>query len=488
MTTFRQKIGRSVVAATIAVSLTASVALADSIQGSSSSESPYLVKSKPGVVTRSILTVGDSVNNKPDGTPYRMVGIPDGMGAFDNGDGTFTLLMNHELSHNRGIERAHGARGAFISKWRIKKGNLRVLHGEDLIKQVAVWDTKSGMYNDPAKGVTLSRLCSADLPALSAFYDEKTGLGYNDRLYMNGEESGAEGRAFAHSLDGTSYELPALGKASWENIVANPGTGAKTVVVGLDDSSGGQVYIYAGDKRDSGNPVEKAGLTNGVLYGLKIDGVTEESDETKLSETAEFSLHNFGDVRSWQGSELEKSSKGKGVTSFQRPEDGQWDPNNPNDFYFVTTASMNGKSRLWRLRFKDAARPELGGTVKLLIDGDGPKMMDNMTVTKRGHILLQEDPGNHDHNAKIWRYRIADGDLSVVAKHDPKRFVPGGEKFLTKNEESSGIIDASDILGEGWFLLNVQSHHDMNDAELVEGGQLLAMHIPPGKKGGKKRK
>jgi hypothetical protein len=31
------------------------------------------------------------------GQHYRMVGIPDGLGAHPNGDGTSTLFMNHEL-------------------------------------------------------------------------------------------------------------------------------------------------------------------------------------------------------------------------------------------------------------------------------------------------------------------------------------------------------------------------------------------------------
>ena len=68
-------------------------------------------------------------------------------------------------------------------------------------------------------------------------------------------------------MDGTSYELASLGKASWENLLAHPGTGARTVVVGLDDSSGpvnGQVYVYAGTKARSTHPVEAAGLANGV--------------------------------------------------------------------------------------------------------------------------------------------------------------------------------------------------------------------------------
>src|SRR6266516_4661690 len=61
--------------------------------GPSSSQSPYLVRSQPGVVLRSIVTVGDAVP-KVGGGSYRMVGSPDGLGAYDNGDGTFTVLMN----------------------------------------------------------------------------------------------------------------------------------------------------------------------------------------------------------------------------------------------------------------------------------------------------------------------------------------------------------------------------------------------------------
>src|SRR4029453_15178982 len=108
------------------------------------SESQYLIRSGPGLVIKSILTVGDSVNLKPDGvTPYRMVGIPDGLGAFDNRDGTFTVLMNHELGAGAGIVRAHGAKGAFVSRWVIDKDTLEVLHGENLIQHVWVSDGTS---------------------------------------------------------------------------------------------------------------------------------------------------------------------------------------------------------------------------------------------------------------------------------------------------------------------------------------------------------
>jgi hypothetical protein len=38
----------------------------------------------------------------------------------------------------------------------------------------------------------------------------------------------------------------------------------------------------------------------------------------------------------------------------------------------------------------------------------------------------------------------------------------------------------SDILGEDWFLFDVQAPYNIGDVELVAGGQLLALHVPPG--------
>lgn len=474
---------RSLALGVVAAVFLGVVVLAHAITGPSSSATPYVLRARPGVVTKAILTVGDAVGG------YRMVGIPDGLGAFDNADGTFTLLMNHEITATLGVTRAHGAKGAFVSKWIIRKDDLAVIEGSDLIQNIATWNSATGSWNAPATGVAMSRLCSADLPPVSALYDAETGLGYEGRIYLNGEEvsPSQEGRVFAHLMDGTSYELPALGKASWENLLARPGSGTRTVVVGLDDSSGavaGQVYIYVGQKNASANPVEASGLSNGQLFGVQVHGVPLETAGTTTEDRA-FSLFAFGDATTLTGAAIESVSAANGVTAFLRPEDGAWDPSNPNDFYFVTTATYTGPSRLWRLRFDDGAAPELGGTISMVVDGtEGHHMFDNLTITCRGQIFLQEDPGvpagNPDHLATIWRYSIRRDRLQAVARHDPERFVLGGPGFLTRDEESSGIIDVSDILGEGWFLLDVQAPYNIGDAELVAGGQLLALHVPPG--------
>lgn len=460
---------------------------AQAISGPSSSASPYVLRAEPGVVSASILTVGDAVDG------YRLVGIPDGLGAFDNRDGTFTLLVNHEIPAAQGVPRAHGAKGAFVSKWIIRKEDLAVLHGSDLIQEVATWNAATASWNAPAKGVVISRLCSADLPQVSALYDATSGLGFAGRLFLNGEEvsPSQEGRAFAHLMDGTSYELPALGKASWENLLARPDTGTRTVVVGLDDSSGsvaGQVYVYVGEKVGSASPVEAAGLSHGQLFGIQVAGFPFETASTPIPDGTRFALYPFGNVSGMTGAAIESMSVANGVTAFLRPEDGAWDPSNPNDFYFVTTATYTSPSRLWRLRFDDGAVPEFGGTITMLLAGtEGHHMFDNLTITRRGQIFLQEDPGvpavAPDHLAVIWRYTIETDTLRAVARHDPERFVPGSAGFLgTRDEESSGIIDVSDILGAGWFLLTVQAPYNIGDPELVAGGQLLALHVPPGRR------
>jgi Bacterial protein of unknown function (DUF839) len=457
--------------------------------GPSSSASPYLVRSQAGVVLKSIVTVGDTVP-KVGGGAYRMVGIPDGLGAFDNGDGTFTVLMNHELGRPLGAVRAHGARGAFVSKWTISKDDLSVLGAEDLIHQIATWNAGTSSYNAPETGIALARLCSANLPPISAVYNAATGKGYDGRIFMDGEESGDEGRAFGHLLSGTSYELASLGKFDWENAVANPATGDKTVVVGLDDSTPGQVYVYVGNKSTSGNAVERAGLTGGTLYGIKVTGYTDENAATGIPSGTAFTGYSLGDVSGWTGAQLNTASDAGDVTRFNRPEDGSWDPSNPGDFYFNTTASFNGASRLWRLHFADPTDPAAGGTISMMLDGTETggtserfHMLDNLTVNGLGQAILQEDPGNQAYLARVWLYDIASDTLTQIARHDPARFVPPTPPPFNRDEESSGVIDVSSILGTGWYLLDVQAHYETGDTETVEGGQLLAMHVPPARSG-----
>jgi hypothetical protein len=463
------------------------------------------------------------VNAKPDGvTPYRMVGIPDGLGAYDNGDGTFTLLSNHELPNSVGVPRAHGAKGSFVSRWVIRKSDLAVLSGRDQIQTLNVWDAGTSNWmaaSGDAPPNQLNRLCSADLAKISAYFNRKTGKGFRGRIFTDGEET-AGGRPWGHVVDtGQSYELtPWLGNMAFENSVANPDTGSKTTVAETDDSTPGQVYVYNGTKTKSGNAVQRAGLANGKLYGIKVLGVPQtEKDKTDWQvgdrfkfETVDVSAH-AGVPGSGPGT-LEGDGQAGGVTNLQRPEDGAWDPDRPSDFYFVTTSNvgpnsagtLDGHTRLWRIRFKDPADPSEGGKIKLLIDGPigtpdspsgtesagspGPQMLDNMTVND-GLVLMQEDTGNQAYLSGIWAYDIGKKSLTRITMADPERFTPGASGFITKDEESSGIIPAP-FLGRGVYLLDMQVHLASSDPELVEGGQYMALTIPGGRKdrGDKKHK
>jgi hypothetical protein len=91
--------------------------------------------------------------------------------------------------------------------------------------------------------------------------------------------------------------------------------------------------------------------------------------------------------------------------------------------------------------------------------------------------VVQEDPGNNSRLAKIWRYTGSNGALDLVAEADPTLFLTGASGFLTQDEETSGIIDASDLLGEGWYLMSMQVHRPLG-GELVQDGQMIAMYMP----------
>ncbi|MBS0266656.1 MAG: hypothetical protein JSS02_32305 [Planctomycetes bacterium] len=461
-------------------------------KGPSSSATPYVLPLNPAKYsTTSILTVGDTAGG------YKMAGIPDGLGAFDNGNGTFTVLMNHEIASGVGTGRTHnpGGNGAFVSEWIIDKYTLKVLGGQDLIQTVKT-DTGTVLTGS---ALNFSRFCSADLPATSAFYNANTGLGTQARIFMNGEESGSSSRALANIVTGseahTSYVLSKFSGtgASWENLLANPNSGNKTIVAASNDTSpSGKNYFYVGTKTDTGTEIDKAGLTNGTLFTVKVDGVTAESRANALgTSTPDYDGH------------FTLSSNLSEGTSFLRSEDGVWDPNSPNDYYFVTTdrldthddpslATQAGNSRLWHMHFDDLEHPELGGRIEALLTGIStdplhpdltqPNMMDNITMDQYGNILIQEDVGNAAHNGKVFIYNVNTKQLTMIADHDQSRFGDIGQAATSpfnRDEESSGIIDVSSIFGKGHYLFVDQAHYSTGDAYTVEGGQLLLLRVVP---------
>lgn len=481
-------------------------------QGPSSSQAPYMNAIAPGIEFISILTSGDTIGG------YTMAGIPDGLGAYDNADSTFTVLMNHEIYADPitgplGIARAHGGKGAFVSAWVIDKRTLKVISGSDLMKRVYQQDASGAWAAVPSSGASgqtrsFARFCSADLADRSAFYNSATRKGSPHRIYLNGEEGAPTyQRGLAHVATGpnkgSSYVLPwtADANGAWENLLANPYSGDTTVVIGNSDGGSNGVYVYVGQKRDKGNDVEKAGLIGGALYRIAIKGNLPETRaaDASLGLSLNASGNYAGRFTLIAGADVDNAAS----TKFLRPEDGAWDKKNHHRYYFVTTDQMDaakdgdqnediaagqvGRSRLWALDFADSTHPELGGVIEMLLDGTSAKgdyqMLDNLTVNKDGTIILQEDVGENRHNGKIWLYQPDDGTMIKLAGFDKTLFGDIDAKAtLTKNEESSGVIDITGILGrkdgKAYSLLSAQSHAPSGDPKTVRGGQLLLMVRP----------
>lgn len=491
--------------------------------GPQSSETPFVVPSAPGSgwdVT-SIITVQDAANENL----YQMVGIPDGLGAisgkFDDDEQTYvadkaymTVFMNHELGATSGVVRAHGQRGAFVSQWTIHLNSLQVKAGQDLIQNTFTWNqAASGWDLNPT---ALARLCSADLPAATAFYNAATGNGFDGRIFISGEENGNAGRVWGHIITGPdkgqSYELAALGRLSYENAVAHPDAGDKTIVVNLNDSTPGQVYVYVGTKQNTGNAVQRAGLTGGTLYGIKVtNGGSNYANgavvtENKGAINGTFILAPIPTSPSFiqNGAQLNTNANTAGVTRFARPEDGAWDTKSPRVFYFVTTGASiandppaTGTSpqsaKLYKLTFSDLSNLAAGGTIELVVDRAAllPStptfaQFDNITVDGDGFVLVQEDPGNTPYLAQIWRVNPTTKAATSIFVSDASRFTPPTVAPFNQDEENSGIIEVTDIVksanwyekGRRYFLGDMQAHFDFGGGEFVENGQLYLIASP----------
>lgn len=435
----------------------------------------YIKPLVPGWQVKPLISVGEAAANG-----YRMIGVPDGLGAFDNGDGTLTVLMNHELSADKGVVRAHGGKGGFVSRWVVKLSDISVVKGEDLVRKVQLWDVAAGAHR-AAQAVAFGRFCSADLASGSAFMDID-GNGFDGKLLLNGEEEkDAGGRAFAHvasgAQDGVSYELPHLGRVAWENLLALPQSGKRTVVIGMDDYPGGHVYVYVGDKRSTGNPAEKAGLVGGALYAVRFDG-------------ERFALVALGDVVGLSGKELRTRAKALGATPLLRPEDGAWDKLDHNLFWFATTDKIDGQSQLFRMLFDDAHMPEKGGKVSVALTAQdiGGQMFDNIAADGAGQILIDEDPGDNLFAAGIWLYDTRQPGKAVrIFGADPARFLNrNSASFMTEDEEQSGLVEVTGAVKSApWFEASkryylgvAQAHKPHPDPALVEYGQLYLITGP----------
>jgi hypothetical protein len=433
-------------------------------------------------------------------------GIPDGMGSYRNEDGTITLLSVHEVPSYGAIgelakaaDKGKTIQGISITKLILNKAGDRVSSASDFIKTWSFYNYNTKKYQDTTVGAApttqtlgmnnfISRFCSATLVQAGglSFTDGSTTYGYEGPVFLSGEEDGDSGygRAFAFDMDGNGINLPRMGLASWENLMPNLKPGMNTVVMGNEDGNAtdSQLFMYVGTKTTEGTFADKAGLTNGDVHVMSIPDIANDNafrakygKNNPVDVTFKKTIWD-ADMKTQQADHLAQG------TELSRVEDGQWDPINPNVFYFVTTESNKDpgatKSNpatpsvsrdgggFWRLTFVDGQKPELGAKLELLLDGtEAPYLSkpDNMTITSDGVVLLQEDPGKNDHVARIVAFRLKDQKLATVAQFNPDYFAPKGSNFMTTDEETSGVIDVTSMIAKPgdtnkYFYFNAQVH------------------------------
>jgi len=490
----------------------------------------YVLSKNAAVEIKAIATVGDAVT----GTMVR--GIPDGMGAYDNGRGGISLLSVHEVSTTAPLalkgKSTTAPWGTSITKFTVSKSTKAVTRVENFMQKINFYNYTTGKYQDTPAGAApagatagyfdwgISRFCSATYAPAGTFIHN--GVGYDGGLFLSGEETGDESRAFAFDEDGTGYQLPRMGMMSFENIIPSIKPGANTVAMANEDGAAtdSQLYVYVGKKQSTGSAIDKAGLTNGDLHVMNIPTIKSDNlFRTTVGKNKKMPVEFVKVDWNTTSSAFAKESREKGTT-MARVEDGHWDPSNPNVYYFLTTESNKDPiatapnpatptvtrdgGALWRLTFKDAQNPAAGAELEMLLNGGESLYLakpDNLTVTENGkYLLLQEDPGNNAALARIIAYRVSDGKIAVVAQFDANKFMKGGSEFMTEDEESSGIIDVTKLLAKpgdtnSYFMFNAQVHttgavparpdlpartaakKDAVNAATVEGGQYYVMTI-----------
>jgi len=499
--------------------------------GAVTNDSAYVKPAFSGVTTTPILTAGEAVPQTSSPlNDYRMVGIPDGLGAYKDAQGNIHLFVNHELGNtvlSTPVVGGPQIKGAFVSEFIHSGVDGSVLSGDLAFNTVQRWNGTS--FDDrtadwQAGSNTFGRFCSGFLGGPD--------FGLETQIYFAGEEtSGVDsfdkvgGGAAVAVVNRTAYVLPDMGYFAKENVVVAPGTGAKTVVFLLEDGPSGldsQLYMYVGTKNPTAATIiEREGLVGGALYFFRsLDPAhTDESNFRK----ADGSLNGeWVSVQSvLQGGEtvstiadtvLDARVKAAGAFNVIRVEDAEFSVTQSGVLYFATTGSThkydtvnytNKMGRIYRFSF-DPANPTSGtNTIQVLLEGDAGDPVvnpDNIAINANEEMTIQEDP-NSEHrgngllaglgrDSSIWFYNVNTKMIMRIGEID-QTAVPNtaGYRDIFGFWETSGIIDASGLFGPGAYMLVTQAHSlnsseasalqgSASDLGVVEGGQILLMKVP----------
>jgi hypothetical protein len=286
-------------------------------------------------------------------------------------------------------------------------------------------------------------------------------------------------------LDATSgafSTIPGAGRMNHENTVVVPGGWTGVVALTGDDTfsaPSSQLYQYsaASESEFKGD--------DGSLWAFRVTskngtGVTATNPQNGANDYLDISLGDTmtgefiavpGDIaRGTHGgqpqADLEAWSNDNNVFQFIRVEDIAYDPDAPQTVYFADTgAAVTANAATGRMSAGGAAQN--GRIFKMVLNAANPKLVDSLTVLADGNttglftrpdnvavghdtLMVQEDASTTPNtNNDIWSYPLdplAGGGWTRVAT------------VTQATAETSGIVDASQWLGAGWWIFDVQSH------------------------------
>jgi secreted PhoX family phosphatase len=467
---------------------------------------PYLVAVPPEYSVQPLLSAADRLPRTDIPTEqYQMVGIPDGLGAVQ--DGTRTILyMNHELVQAALSEPIVGQplnRGAIVSRLVLNREG-RVLSGDRAYDQVYSGNTLVGAAADVGNSTAaFTRFCAGSIAYKEAGFDRP--------IYFAGEESSGaatfDGRGglavaiFENRGAGELHTLPKFGHFAWENTLVQPRRRRLTVLMGMEDGPNtpdNQLHMFVGEKdmSRSASVLDRNGLLNGKLY-VFVSTTPGVNDEPALFTAGQVDGEwvEIPNAEAMTDVELESASDAISAFGFVRTEDGAFNPQDPDEYFFVTTGSgvANPLGALYRMEL-DRQDPTGPAHIELVFNanavvsagGDIAVSPDNIGID-RNFIMINEDGTANSRpvmagkarDGSIWRLNKNNFAATRVAE----LFPPGRDANFGISSgvwETTGIIPAEGFGGEAWFV-NVQAHSPTAapNPNVVEDGQLVLMRRTP---------
>ena len=383
----------------------------------------------------SLITNGEFTNGTaPGSSVYAPPGIFDGQGAYSNGDGTYTLLVNHEVGASVGYAYTAEGLNASVTGSRISRFIVDIDADDKAANGFQSRILSGGLaydkvISDDTNG--FDRFCSANLVEANSF---GAGRGFADRIFLTGEEVFGSGGGSFYALDTASsdlYQVKAFGKGTWESATAIDTGSATTVAVVLFDDAKAPLRLWVGEKT-AGGFLERNGLAeaNGALYTFVPTALAESGvDATAGPDSDDLKALALGIplAGSWvkiekpvgktsyadlSDAEIRTLATDLGALQLSRIEDGEVNPLNGQQVAFVSTGTKDFSSgdlygNVYTLSFNDAfgADGSLASTgassLRLIYDADrladpttGLRNPDNLTWSADGSLYLQEDRAN----------------------------------------------------------------------------------------------